>query len=68
VVQSRPQDFPFIGGRAYREAATFARIKIAEVVSQHFGCWDATAFKALADELKLAAGTVYLTTRAKTGA
>jgi hypothetical protein len=66
IANISPRDFPFIGGRAYREAARFARV-IAEVVSRHFGCWDEGAFKALADELSLAAGTVYLTEKAKAG-
>ncbi len=66
IANVAPEDFPFIGGRAYREAAKFSRV-IAEVVSQHMGCWDEGAFSNLTEQLKVAAGAVYLTARARPG-
>ena len=58
------EHFPFVGGRAYREAGTFATV-IATVVSMHMNCWDEAAFRELADQVKLASGMVYMTNQAK---
>jgi hypothetical protein len=64
IANVAPEVFPFIGGIAYREAAKFARV-VAEVVARHTGCWDEGAFRSLADDLKLAAGAVYLSYQTK---
>lgn len=53
------EHFPFVGGRAYREAARFATV-VAEVVALHAGCQDETAFRRLAEQVTEAKVKVYL--------
>ncbi len=62
IANISPEHFPFVGGRAYGEAAKFARV-VAEVVARRMGCWDEAAFKNLAERLTLAKGAVYFANR-----
>ena len=67
IANVSPEDFPFIGGRAYREGARFAKV-IAEVVCLHFGCWNKDAFAVLAEAMKAASGIVYVAGSAQASA
>ncbi len=59
IANIAPEHFPFVGGRAYGEAARFATV-VAGVVARHLGCWDEAAFRRLAEQVKEARVAVYL--------
>lgn len=61
-----PEDFAFIGGRAYGDAARFSTV-VANVVARQMGCWDEASFKRLAEQVKETRVAVYLTHDAKRG-
>jgi hypothetical protein len=58
VANIAPDVFPFVGGRAYKEAATFASV-IAEVVTREVKCWNESDFVELRKQMEIAAGLVY---------
>jgi hypothetical protein len=62
IANIAPEVFPFVGGRAYREAAKFASVS-AEVVARELKCFNEADFTELREQTTLASGLVYVAHR-----